>query len=53
MITSLYWASEWSGEMVNDPGEGQELAFFSPEDLPSNMDEEYRIYIRHYLGEKE
>ncbi|WP_369136546.1 NUDIX hydrolase [Klebsiella variicola] len=52
VITSLYWTSDWSGKMVNDPGEGQELAFFAPEDLPSNMDEEYRIYIRHYLGQK-
>ncbi|EPR6890716.1 NUDIX hydrolase [Klebsiella variicola] len=52
VITSLYWASDWSGVMVNDPSEGQELAFFAPEDLPSNMDEEYRIYIRHYLGHK-
>ncbi|MEG3130961.1 NUDIX domain-containing protein [Pantoea cypripedii] len=52
VITSLFWTSDWSGEMVNDPDEGQELAFFAPEDLPSDMDEEYRIYIRHYLGQK-
>lgn len=52
VITSLFWASDWSGEMVNDPDEGQELVFFAPEDLPLDMDEEYRIYIRHYLGQK-
>ncbi|HGK4674399.1 TPA: NUDIX hydrolase [Kluyvera georgiana] len=49
VITSLFWSGDWTGEMVNDPEEGQELAFFSPLDLPDNMDKEYRMYISHYL----
>ncbi|MDP9568874.1 UNVERIFIED_ORG: ADP-ribose pyrophosphatase YjhB (NUDIX family) [Kosakonia oryzae] len=49
VITSLYWAREWSGDIINDPAEGHELAFFAPQALPGNMDEEYRVYIRHYL----
>ena len=49
VITAVYWSSDWAGEMVNDPEEGQELAFFSPHELPDNMDDEYRVYIRYYL----
>ncbi|WP_036625244.1 NUDIX hydrolase [Pantoea sp. AS-PWVM4] len=49
VITALFWSRNWSGEMINDPEEGQELAFFSPKELPDNMSEEYRGYIRYYL----
>ncbi|WJV61315.1 NUDIX domain-containing protein [Pectobacteriaceae bacterium CE70] len=49
VITSLFLACAWSGEMVNDPEEGLDLAFFSPDNLPENMNDEYRVYIGHYL----
>ncbi|CAI9390466.1 MULTISPECIES: NUDIX hydrolase [Citrobacter] len=50
VVTSLFWSGDWSGEIVNDPEEGLELAFFSPNDLPNNMDKEYQVYISHYLA---
>lgn len=50
VVTSLFWSGDWSGEIVNDPEEGLELAFFSPNDLPDNMDKEYQVYINHYLA---
>lgn len=49
VITSLYLATEWRGEMINDPREGQRLAFFPCEALPDSMDEEYQTYVRCYL----
>lgn len=50
VVTSLFWSGDWTGEMVNDSEEGLELAFFSPNDLPDNMDKEYQVYISHYLA---
>lgn len=48
VVTSLYLATEWSGELINDPTEGHSLAFFSMGALPDNMAEEYRVYLRCY-----
>ncbi|EGT4255108.1 NUDIX domain-containing protein [Citrobacter amalonaticus] len=50
VVTSLFWSGDWTGKMVNNPEEGLELAFFSPNDLPDKMDKEYQVYIRHYLA---
>ncbi|MFT4272155.1 MAG: NUDIX domain-containing protein [Pantoea sp.] len=50
VVTALYRVDEWSGVMIHDPSESDGLTFFSSEELPINMTEEYRHYIRCYLS---
>lgn len=52
VITSLYYSADWSGEIINDPEEGQALEFFSLNNLPDTMDDEYLHYLRYYLERK-
>ncbi|CAI0711870.1 NUDIX domain-containing protein [Serratia proteamaculans] len=52
VITSLYYSENWSGEIINDPKEGQALDFFSLCKLPDNMDDEYVHYLKYYLDRK-
>lgn len=52
VITSLYYAESWSGEIINDPKEGRALGFFSLYDLPDNMDDEYLHYLNYYRERK-
>lgn len=48
VITSLYYAKKWSGEIINDPEEGKALEFFSLYELPGNMGDEYLRYMKYY-----
>ena len=52
VITALYFSDSWSGDLLNDPSEGLQLAFYPPHLLPVPMKEEYLTYIRHYLNHK-
>ncbi|MDE8559260.1 NUDIX hydrolase [Pantoea vagans] len=52
VITSLYYSADWSGEIINDPEEGLALEFFSLNNLPESMDEEYLYYLRYYRERK-
>ncbi|WJV51975.1 NUDIX domain-containing protein [Prodigiosinella aquatilis] len=48
VITSLYYTKKWSGEIINNPEEGQTLEFFDINHLPDNMDAEYINYLQYY-----
>lgn len=52
VITSLYYSVDWSGEIINDPEEGRALDFFSLNNLPDTMDDEYLHYLRYYRERK-
>ncbi|ADU69659.1 NUDIX domain-containing protein [Pantoea sp. At-9b] len=52
VVTALYQVDEWSGVMIHDPSQSDELTFFSSEELPRNMAEEYRQYIHGYLAQQ-
>lgn len=52
VITALYHTDCWSGEMIVDTEEGLALEFFSPEQLPSPINDEYLTYIRYFLETK-
>ncbi len=52
VITALYSAEIWSGEILNDPTEGLAIEFYPPDQLPLPMNEEYLTYIRFYLRHK-
>lgn len=48
VITALYYTESWSGEMRVDAVEGVALAFFSPEQLPSPINDEYLTYLNYF-----
>lgn len=51
-VTALYRIDEWSGVLIPDPSESDELTFFSSDELPVNIADEYRRYIHCYLAQQ-
>lgn len=50
VVTSLYKVERFTGSIIPDGIETKELKFFSYENLPANIEEEYLHYIQYYLG---
>lgn len=50
VVTSLYRAKRYSGTMIPDGTETKELKFFSYENLPDEIEDEYLYYIQFYMG---
>lgn len=50
VVTSLYKALDYSGELVVDSEETLELRFFAYNFLPKNLEAEYLTYINYYRG---
>lgn len=53
VITAVYKAITYSGQLKLDKTEGLAIRFFAYDHLPENLEKEYRIYIDYYLGQKE
>jgi len=50
VITALYYTESWTGEMLVDSVEGLALDFFSPEQLPSPINDEYLTYLHYFFN---
>ncbi|WP_313377453.1 MULTISPECIES: NUDIX hydrolase [unclassified Pantoea] len=50
VVTALYWSKKWHGSLINDKSEGLSLAFFTTDDMPDNMSEEYQLYLRYFVS---
>lgn len=50
VVTSLYRALTYSGDLVEDSEETLELSFFSYDFLPELLEPEYLDYINYYRG---
>ncbi|CQR24346.1 MutT/nudix family protein [Streptococcus varani] len=48
VITSLYKALDFSGELMIDGKETLELKYFDDASLPENLEKEYRDYLSYY-----
>ncbi|MFV0396283.1 MAG: NUDIX hydrolase [Coprobacillaceae bacterium] len=52
VITSLYYAKTVSGNMKIDNEESFDLQYFTFNELPNDLEEEYRDYINYYINHK-
>jgi ADP-ribose pyrophosphatase YjhB (NUDIX family) len=50
VVTALYWSNKWHGSLINDKSEGLSLAFFTTDNMPDNMSEEYQLYLRYFVS---
>ena len=48
VVTALYYAKQVGGELRADGNESLALDYFDLENLPENMEEEYKTYIQFY-----
>lgn len=50
VVTALYWSKKWHGSLINDKSEGLSLEFFTTDNMPDNMSEEYQLYLRYFVS---
>lgn len=48
-VTAVYYTSDVSGEMKIDYSESVKMQYFSINDLPDELTDEYRGFIEQYL----
>ena len=51
-VTAVYATTDYSGDMLANPDESQELRFYAFDHLPSGLSESYRKFIDAFLEQR-